>query len=95
MQRLLVSVRGPIEALEAVKGGAHIADVEYPESALGTPYPLNVLSVRERLDDNGFNKIPISTNIGEKQTVRSTACQAALGIAHAGADFIKCGLAGL
>jgi len=27
MQRLLVSVRGPIEAVEAVKGGAHAADL--------------------------------------------------------------------
>jgi len=32
------------------KGGARIADVEYPASALGTPYPLNILAVRERLD---------------------------------------------
>ena len=34
MGRLLVSVRGPDEALAAAKGGAHIADVEYPGSAL-------------------------------------------------------------
>lgn len=37
MQRLLVSVRGPDEAVAAAKGGAHIADAEYPGSALGTP----------------------------------------------------------
>jgi hypothetical protein len=42
MQRLLVSVRGPNEAVAAAKGGAHIADVEFPGSALGTPYPLNI-----------------------------------------------------
>lgn len=95
MQRLLVSVRGPIEALEAIKGGAHIADVEYPASALGTPYPLNILSVRQRLDKKGFHKIPISTNIGEEQKVRSSSCQAALGVAFAGADYIKLGFAGL
>ena len=41
-QRLLVSIRGRKEALAAVKGGAHIADVEFPASALGTPYPLNI-----------------------------------------------------
>ena len=35
LQRLLVSVRGPNEAVAAAKGGAHIADVEYPASALG------------------------------------------------------------
>ena len=65
MQRLLVSVRGPREAIAAVKGGAHIADVEYPGSALGTPYPLNVRAVREGLDEAGFDRIPISTNIGK------------------------------
>lgn len=95
MQRLLVSVRGPIEALEAIKGGAHIADVEYPASALGTVYPLNLLDVRNRLDRNGFKNIPISTNIGEKQKIRSSSCQAALGVALAGADYIKLGFAGL
>jgi len=95
MGRLLVSVRGPNEAAEAAKGGAHIADVEFPGSALGTPYPLNIKAVRERLDQEGFENIKISTNIGEDQPVRSTACQAALGVALAGADFIKCGLAGL
>jgi hypothetical protein len=95
MQRLLVSVRGPIEALEAIKGGAHIADVEYPASALGTPYPLNIFDVRKKLDNNGFKKIPISTNIGEEQKVRSSSCQAALGVALAGADYVKLGFAGL
>lgn len=95
MQRLLVSVRGPNEAVSAAKGGAHIADVEYPGSALGTPYPLNIKAVRDALDEAGFKDVPISTNIGEEQPRRSTACQAALGVAVAGADYVKCGLAGL
>ena len=95
MGRLLVSVRGPDEAVAAAKGGAHIADLEYPGSALGTPYPLNIKAVRQRLDAEGFAKMPISTNIGEDQPVRSTACQAALGVAVAGADYVKCGFAGL
>ena len=93
--RLLVSVRGPKEAVEAAKGGAHIADVEYPGSALGTPYPLNIKAVRDALDAAGFRRMPISTNIGEKQSNRSTACQAALGVAVAGANYVKCGLAEL
>ena len=46
-QRLLVSVRGKTEAMAAVEGGAHMVDVEYPASSLGTPYPLNILAVRE------------------------------------------------
>lgn len=95
MQRLLVSVRGPNEALEAVKGGAHIADVEYPASALGTPYPLNIRTVRNRLNKEGFKNVLVSTNIGERQYHRASACQAALGVVAAGADIIKCGLAEL
>jgi hypothetical protein len=94
MGRLLVSVRGPIEAVAAAEGGAHIADVEFPESALGTPYPLNIMAVRRRLNEEGYENIFVSTNIGEQQPVRSTACQAALGVATAGADYVKCGLAG-
>ncbi|MGE0268607.1 MAG: (5-formylfuran-3-yl)methyl phosphate synthase [Candidatus Omnitrophota bacterium] len=94
-QKLLISVRGPKEALEAVRGGAHIADVEYPASALGTPYPLNILAVRNQLDKAGFKRAIVSTNIGEVQHVRASSCQAALGVATAGADIIKCGLAEL
>lgn len=88
-QKLLISVRGKREALEAYKGGAHIIDVEYPASALGTPYPLNIQTVRSTLPE----KIEIATNIGEEQSIRSTACQAALGVALSGADVIKVGLA--
>jgi uncharacterized protein (UPF0264 family) len=88
-QRLLVSIRGKKEALAAVKGGAHIADVEYPASALGTPYPLNIQMVRNALPIN----IAVSTNIGEEQISHANACQAALGVALAGADIVKLGLA--
>lgn len=95
MQRLLVSVRGPKEALAAIKGGAHIADVEYPASALGTPYPLNIRTVRNRLNKAGYKRVLVSTNIGENPTIRASSCQAALGVATAGADIIKCGLAEL
>lgn len=93
MQRLLVSIRGSSEAIEAAKGGAQIADVEYPASALGTPYPLNIMSVRNSLDRHRYRRILVSTNIGEVQSVRASACQAALGVAVAGADLIKFGLA--
>jgi uncharacterized protein (UPF0264 family) len=91
VQRLLVSIRGKIEALEAVAGGAHIVDVEYPATALGTPYPLNIKAVREAVPA----RIEISTNIGEEQLNRGTACQAAVGVAVAGADIVKAGLAKL
>ena len=88
-QRLLISVRGPKEARAAVKGGAHIADVEYPASALGTPYPLNIATVRKAVPKS----VAVATNIGEEQPGRTTACQAALGVALAGADIVKLGLA--
>jgi uncharacterized protein (UPF0264 family) len=88
-QRLLVGVRGKTEALAAVQGGAHIVDVEYPAAALGTPYPLNILAVRENVP----SWVPVATNIGGEQLSRSTACQAALGVALAGADIVKLGLA--
>jgi hypothetical protein len=88
-QRLLVGVRGKTEAIAAVEGGAHIVDVEYPAAALGAPYPLNILAVRETVPAS----IPVATNIGGEQLGRSTACQAALGVALAGADIIKLGLA--
>jgi hypothetical protein len=87
-QRLLISVRGPKEAKAADEGGAHIIDVEYPASALGTPYPLNILAVRNIVSKNK----PISTNIGEEQNNWSSAAQAALGVAVSGADIIKIGL---
>lgn len=92
-QRLLVSIRGPLEALACARGGAHIADVEYPASAPGTPYPLNVYAVRKKLNAHGFRRVMVSTNIGETPSVRPTSCQAALGVAVAGADLIKFGLA--
>lgn len=87
--RLLVSIRGKKEAWAAVKGGAHIADVEFPASALGTPYPLNILAVRNAVPKT----VKVATNIGEEQSGRSNACQAALGVALAGADIVKLGFA--
>lgn len=71
-----------------------IIDVEYPASALGTPYPLNILAVSEALRSERLKRL-IVTNIGEKQLGRSSACQAALGVAAAGVDAVKCGLAEL
>lgn len=91
MQRLLVSVRGKNDAIEAVVGGAHIIDAENPKTSLGTAYPLNIYAIRQ---NTPLNRL-VSTNIGEKQFIWSTAAQAAVGVAFAGADIIKVGLAGL
>jgi uncharacterized protein (UPF0264 family) len=88
-RRLSVGVRGKTEALAAVEGGARIVDVEYPAVTLGAPYPLNILAVREVVPAS----IPVATSIGGEQVGRSTACQAALGVALAGANIVKLGLA--
>lgn len=77
--------------MEAIKGGAHIIDAEYPGSALGTCWPANIRAIRNHTPA----ELPVSTNIGEKQFVWSTAGQAAVGVAFAGADIIKVGLAEL
>jgi len=84
-------VRGGKEAITAVNGGADIIDAEYPFSALGSAYPLNIYAIRKVTPHNRL----VSTNIGEKQYKWSTASQAALGVAMAGADIIKVGLGGL
>jgi (5-formylfuran-3-yl)methyl phosphate synthase len=88
MTQLLVSVRGPTEAKSAVAGGAAIIDAEYPFSALGSAYPLNIRAIRRVTP----SALPVSTNIGEKQYRWSTSSQAAVGVALAGADIIKAGL---
>ena len=73
MQRLFVGVRSLNEAVKADNGGSYIADVAFPASALGTPYRLNITVVRNRLDEAGFQGVPISTNIGEDQHDRAAA----------------------
>lgn len=87
----MISVRGKKEAVTAIKGGADIIDAEYPFSALGSAYPLNIRAIRQVTP---LDKM-VSTNIGEKQYRWSTSAQAALGVAVAGADVIKVGLGGL
>jgi hypothetical protein len=90
-KRLLVSVRGKNDAIEAIAGGAHIIDAENPTTSLGTAYPLNIYAIRQ---NTPLDRL-VSTNIGEKQFVWSTAAQAAVGVAFAGADIVKVGLAEL
>lgn len=55
--------------------------MEYPASALRTPYLLNIYGVRVRLNKAGYKKILVWTNIAEAQSVRASACQAARGVA--------------
>ncbi len=90
--KLLVSVVNKIEALEAIKGGAHIIDVKNPkEGSLGANFPRVIRQVKEIVPDN----IEVSATIGDLPNLPGTASLAALGAAASGADYVKVGLFGV
>ena len=60
---------------------------------MGKVYPLNIARIKGVASKH--KGIAVSTNIGEKQPNRRTACQSALGVATAGADIVKVGIAKL
>jgi len=92
MLKLLVSVVNRIEALEAVKGGAHIVDVKNPEEgSLGANFPDVIKRVRQVVSDF----VEVSATIGDLPNLPGTASLAALGAAASGADYVKAGLYGL
>ncbi len=90
--KLLVSVVNKIEALEAVKGEAHIVDVKNPkEGSLGANFPRVIRQVREIVPDN----VEVSATIGDLPNLPGTASLAALGAVASGADYVKVGLFGI
>lgn len=90
--KLLVSVTNKKEALEAIKGGAHIIDVKNPrEGSLGANFPRIIRQVREIVPD----KVEVSATIGDLPNLPGTASLAALGAAASGADYVKAGLFGV
>jgi hypothetical protein len=90
--KLLVSVINRKEALEAVKGGAHIIDVKNPkEGSLGANFPRVIKEVKQVVPAN----IEVSATIGDLPNLPGTASLAALGAAASGADYIKAGLFGV
>jgi len=90
--RLLVSVTNKKEALEAIKGGAHIIDVKNPrEGSLGANFPRIIKQVRKIVPTN----IEVSATIGDLPNLPGTASLAALGAAVSGADYVKAGLFGV
>jgi len=87
--RLLVSVRDVDEALEAVKGGAHIVDVKNPEEgSLGAHFPRVIRQVKEAVS----GAVEVSATIGDLPNLPGTASLAALGAAVSGARYVKAGL---
>jgi len=89
--KLLVSIRGVDEALDAFKGGADIIDVKNPnEGALGANFPWIISEVKRILGQ----RAQISATIGDMPNLPGTASLAGLGAAFSGADYVKIGLFG-
>jgi hypothetical protein len=90
--KLLVSVVNRREALEAIKGGAHIIDVKNPrEGSLGANFPRVIRQINEIAPSN----VELSATIGDLPNLPGTASLAALGAAVSGANYIKAGLYGV
>jgi uncharacterized protein (UPF0264 family) len=90
--KLLVSVVDKTEALESIKGGAHILDVKNPkEGSLGANFPRIIRQVKEAAIKN----VEVSATLGDLPNLPGTASLAALGAAVSGADYVKAGLFGV
>ena len=90
--KLLVSVVNRTEALESIKGGAHILDVKNPkEGSLGANFPRIIKQVKEIVPKN----VEVSATLGDLPNLPGTASLAALGAAVSGADYVKTGLFGV
>ena len=90
--KLLVSVADRSEALESVKGGAHIIDVKNPkEGSLGANFPRVIREIKDIIPDN----IELSATIGDMPNLPGTAALAALGAAVSGVKYVKIGLFGV
>jgi uncharacterized protein (UPF0264 family) len=90
--KLLVSVKDENEALEAIKGGAHIVDVKNPrEGSLGANFP----RVIRRVKEIALNNVEVSATIGDLPNLPGTASLAALGAVVSGANYVKAGLFGV
>ena len=90
--KLLVSVVNKTEALDSIKGGAHILDVKNPkEGSLGANFPRVIKQVKEVTPKN----LEVSATIGDLPNLPGTASLAALGAAVSGVDYVKVGLFGV
>jgi uncharacterized protein (UPF0264 family) len=90
--KLLVSVKNKSEAVEAIKGGAHIIDVKNPrEGSLGANFPRVIRQVKEITPE----PMEVSATIGDMPDLPGTASLAALGAVVSGAKYVKTGLFGV
>jgi len=89
--KLLVSVVDKTEALDSIKGGAHIIDVKNPkEGSLGANFPHVIRQIKEVVPKN----LELSATIGDMPNLPGTASLAALGAAASGVNYVKVGLYG-
>jgi (5-formylfuran-3-yl)methyl phosphate synthase len=87
--RLLVSVRGPVEARAAVAGGADVIDAKDPDrGALGAVRPDRLAAIRRVV---GAAR-PVSAALGD---ARDDAAVAAAAAAVSGVAFVKLGFGGV
>src|SRR5690349_16614613 len=87
--RLLVSVRGPVEARAAVAGGADVIDAKDPDrGALGAVRPDRLAAVRRVV---GAAR-PVSAALGD---ARDDAAVAAAAAAASGVAFVRLGFGGV
>ena len=92
MLKLLVSVKNKLEAVEAVKGGAHLIDVKNPrEGSLGANFPRVIRQVKQITPEH----MEVSATIGDMPNLPGTASLAALGAVVSGAQYVKTGLFGV
>ncbi|MCX8177830.1 MAG: (5-formylfuran-3-yl)methyl phosphate synthase [Candidatus Bathyarchaeota archaeon] len=90
--KLLVSVRDLEEALNALRGGAHIIDVKNPEEgSLGAHHPTVIRSISKAV----YGRAEVSATLGDLPNLPGTASLAALGAAASGACYVKAGLFGV
>lgn len=90
--KLLVSVKDVEEALNALRGGAHIIDVKNPEEgSLGAHNPKMIRSISMAVS----GKAEVSATLGDLPYLPGTASLAALGAAASGAGYVKAGLFGV
>src|SRR5437764_164367 len=87
--RLLVSVRGPVEACAALAGGADVIDAKDPAcGALGAVSAERLAAIRRTV---GAAR-PVSAALGDARDEGTVAAAAA---AAAGAAFVKLGFGGV
>jgi len=89
MIKVLISPSNVEEAMECIRGGAHIIDVKNPEEgSLGANFPWVIKEIAKLAKEYGLEA---SATIGDINKP-GTASLAALGTATLGVDYVKVGL---